>query len=101
AAPSRPPPWPSSSASTAPSLRANQSAAGIAAPHPGSAGREPCGSPAQRRRDILKATLANALLVGCGGFFGSVLRYTLSGAVQRLFPLSAFPLGTVRAHLIG
>lgn len=40
-------------------------------------------------------------LVGAGGFLGSVFRYALSGAVQRWFPLSTFPYGTLAVNLAG
>jgi CrcB protein len=41
------------------------------------------------------------LLIGIGGFAGSVLRYWLSGAVQQAAPQSAFPLGTLVVNLLG
>ena len=40
------------------------------------------------------------LLVGAGGFLGSVLRYGLSGLVYRL-PFAAFPFGTLAVSLLG
>jgi CrcB protein len=40
-------------------------------------------------------------LVGCGGFFGAMLRYGMSGAVQRLAPFSSFPLGTLTVNVSG
>ena len=40
------------------------------------------------------------LLVGAGGFLGSVLRYGMYGLVSRL-PLAAFPYGTLAANLLG
>lgn len=49
----------------------------------------------------LQAALQNALWVGCGGFAGSVLRYGLSGLVQRQLPLSTFPYGTLAVNLTG
>ena len=41
------------------------------------------------------------LLVGAGGFIGSVSRYWLSGVVQALVPTSSFPLGTLAVNLTG
>lgn len=49
----------------------------------------------------LKATLFHALLVGSGGFAGSVLRYVLGGVVQRQLPLASFPYGTLCVNLVG
>ena len=40
------------------------------------------------------------LLVGAGGFLGSVLRYGMYGLVSRL-PIAAFPYGTLAANLLG
>ena len=45
--------------------------------------------------------LLNALLVGSGGFAGSLLRYALGGAVHRHLPLSTFPYGTLCVNLLG
>ena len=42
-----------------------------------------------------------ALLVGAGGFIGSVLRYWLSGAVQQSINNSSFPFGTLAVNLAG
>ena len=41
------------------------------------------------------------LLVGAGGFIGSVLRYTVSGLVHRAIPFSGFPYGTLVVNLVG
>lgn len=41
------------------------------------------------------------LLVGAGGFLGSVLRYGLSGLVHRWVPFAAFPYGTLTVNLLG
>jgi fluoride exporter len=47
----------------------------------------------------------NALLVAVGGAAGSVLRYWMSGATQRLVPStgdwSLFPLGTLAVNVAG
>ena len=40
------------------------------------------------------------VLVGCGGFVGSVARYALSGIVQR-WADTAFPLGTLAVNVAG
>ena len=45
--------------------------------------------------------LAEFMLVGAGGFIGSGLRYVVAVSVQRTFPLSAFPYGTVTVNVIG
>jgi CrcB protein len=41
------------------------------------------------------------LLVGSGGFVGSVLRYAVAGWVQRLDPLGSFPYGTLAVNAFG
>jgi len=41
------------------------------------------------------------MLVGLGGFIGSVLRYGLSGLVHRLMPSGAFPYGTLSVNVLG
>jgi CrcB protein len=45
--------------------------------------------------------MARVLLVGIGGFVGSVIRYLLSGAAQSLFQTVRFPIGTVIVNLSG
>jgi CrcB protein len=45
--------------------------------------------------------LHHVLLVGTGGFIGAVLRYWVSGLVQRLDPLLAFPYGTLVVNGVG
>ncbi len=42
-----------------------------------------------------------SFLVGAGGFVGSVLRYWVSGLVQRLDPVAAFPYGTLSVNAVG
>ncbi|HEX4951778.1 MAG TPA: fluoride efflux transporter CrcB [Thermoanaerobaculia bacterium] len=44
--------------------------------------------------------MRSALLVGLGGFAGSVCRYWLGGAVHR-FAGAAFPWGTLAVNLLG
>lgn len=41
------------------------------------------------------------MLVGIGGFAGSVLRYWFSNIVQGLFSRAAFPAGTLFVNVIG
>lgn len=41
------------------------------------------------------------LLIGLGGFFGSVSRYWISGWAQGLAPISGFPWGTLAVNLVG
>ncbi len=41
------------------------------------------------------------LLIGAGGCIGSICRYGLAGAVQRLSPEAIFPWGTVAVNLLG
>ena len=41
------------------------------------------------------------LLVGLGGFMGSVLRYLLSGYVQDWMNNSQFPFGTIVVNIVG
>ena len=41
------------------------------------------------------------ILVGSGGFIGSVLRYAMGGAVHRLLPFTTFPLGTFVVNALG
>ena len=48
----------------------------------------------------MKTSLIAATWVGIGGFLGAVLRYGLSGLVQKQF-LSAFPFGTLAVNLVG
>lgn len=43
----------------------------------------------------------NALLIGAGGFIGSVFRYWLSSYVQQLSKSVSFPYGTLAVNLLG
>ena len=45
--------------------------------------------------------MTNILLVGFGGFIGSILRYLVSGAVQQSMKRLDFPYGTLAVNLIG
>jgi len=49
----------------------------------------------------LKTALIAAVLVGSGGFLGSLLRYGLSGLIHRQIPLTTFPYGTMAVNLLG
>jgi len=41
------------------------------------------------------------VLVGLGGFIGSVFRFLLSGFVYRMVPFAEFPLGTLAVNVLG
>lgn len=45
--------------------------------------------------------MTNILLVGAGGFIGSVLRYLVSGYVQQATKSIGFPYGTLAVNVIG
>lgn len=45
--------------------------------------------------------MTNILLVGIGGFIGSVMRYLLSGWVQQTTKSVGFPFGTLAVNIIG
>ena len=45
--------------------------------------------------------MTRVLLVGVGGFVGSVLRYWMSGLVQAAAPGSSFPVGTFAVNVVG
>jgi len=45
--------------------------------------------------------IEQALLVGLGGFAGSILRFAVSGAAQRLDPSGSFPYGTLTVNALG
>ena len=45
--------------------------------------------------------MTQILLIGCGGFLGSIARFLASGWVQRLAPASAFPWGTLAVNAAG
>lgn len=48
-----------------------------------------------------RSSLYQLLLVGLGGFFGSALRYLVSGWGHRLFPQAFFPVGTLLVNGLG
>jgi CrcB protein len=41
------------------------------------------------------------LLIGLGGFVGSILRYWLSGLAHAVVPKSSFPVGTLTVNVVG
>jgi fluoride exporter len=41
------------------------------------------------------------LLIGAGGFVGSILRYLISGYAHQITKISTFPIGTLVVNLIG
>ena len=45
--------------------------------------------------------MTNILLIGIGGFIGSILRYLTSGYVQQMSKTIDFPYGTLAVNLIG
>lgn len=45
--------------------------------------------------------LTQSLMVGAGGFVGSVLRFGVNGIVHRWIPSPAFPYGTLAVNVIG
>ena len=45
--------------------------------------------------------LGQVVLVGCGGFMGSVARFMLGGWVHRLVPAATMPLGTLVVNVLG
>lgn len=49
----------------------------------------------------MPAWLSQSLLVGTGGFVGAVLRFGVSGAVQRSAGFSSFPYGTLVVNVAG
>jgi len=47
------------------------------------------------------AVVTKILLVGSGGFAGSVLRYAAGGLVHRFLPAAMFPAGTLFVNVLG
>ena len=45
--------------------------------------------------------MTRLLLIGVGGFLGSVARYVLSGVVQALLRSETFPFGTLAVNVLG
>jgi len=52
------------------------------------------------RQGVIVGAVTTLLLVGIGGFVGSIARYVVSGAVQGLTP-GTFPYGTFAVNAIG
>lgn len=50
---------------------------------------------------MMRTALLNLFFVGAGGFFGSIGRYLLSGAVYQIFPKLYFPIGTAVVNILG
>lgn len=46
-------------------------------------------------------TFQNIMLVGFGGFIGSVLRYLVSGWMHNMFKADSFPVGTAIVNITG
>lgn len=55
----------------------------------------------RRARFRVKAWLWAGVVVGAGGFIGSVLRYGLSGLVHRAAGTGGFPYGTLAVNVTG
>lgn len=45
--------------------------------------------------------VSEIVLVGSGGFLGTILRYTISGAVHRFIPFATLPYGTLVVNISG
>ena len=45
--------------------------------------------------------MRHLLYIGMGGFFGAILRYLISGGVQKWTRSMDFPYGTLAVNLIG
>jgi fluoride exporter len=45
--------------------------------------------------------MTKLVLIGAGGFIGSVLRYLIGGSVQTLSQSIAFPYGTLAVNILG
>lgn len=45
--------------------------------------------------------LQQFLIVGCGGFLGSGLRFALGSAAQKAWPEAVLPLGTLAVNVLG
>ena len=46
-------------------------------------------------------TFQNIMMVGFGGFIGSVLRYLASGWTNNMFKTASFPIGTAAVNITG
>jgi CrcB protein len=45
--------------------------------------------------------MLNILFIGLGGFLGSISRYLIVGLVNRVFPFTVFPYGTLVVNVLG
>jgi len=45
--------------------------------------------------------LIQIMVVGSGGFAGSIMRYWISGLLNRMLPLTSFPAGTFVVNIAG
>jgi CrcB protein len=45
--------------------------------------------------------MPKTLLVGVGGFIGSILRYLVSGYIQQITKSATFPFGTLVVNIVG
>jgi len=50
---------------------------------------------------VSSSWLWHSLLVGTGGFVGSILRFGAGGLVYRLFPAASLPYGTLTVNVVG
>jgi len=50
---------------------------------------------------IKGSQVIKVLLVGAGGFVGSMLRYSMSGLVHRILKNTWFPYGTLTVNILG
>ncbi len=49
----------------------------------------------------MNTVIAQAAMVGAGGFLGALLRFGIGGWAHRRLPLTTFPIGTLVVNLIG
>ena len=49
----------------------------------------------------MRSLAIQALLVGAGGFLGSILRFAVTGWAHRVVPFAGFPWGTLAVNVIG
>mgnify|MGYP001400662710 CR=1 FL=1 len=49
----------------------------------------------------MKVLIINALVVGVGGFFGTIMRYVITIGIQRKSAELLFPLGTMLVNMLG
>lgn len=49
----------------------------------------------------MDSILFKLLIVGSGGFIGSVFRFLISGFIQKVSSFITFPIGTLAVNLIG